>query len=139
MKVAFATQDLARVDAHLGWARHLMVYEVSAEGWVHLDTVRFEAGLAADGDPAKLEPRLAALAGCALVFAAGIGDEGEHGCARMGIVPLRRFAGQPIVTALQALQDGLRGNAPPWLRRCEQHYRRAATLDDGDGAPDTWE
>ena len=33
MKVAIATQDLARVDAHLGWARHLMIYEVSEEGW----------------------------------------------------------------------------------------------------------
>ncbi len=139
MKVAFATQDLARIDAHLGWARHLMVYEVSAEGWVHLDSVRFESGLAADGDPAKLEPRLAALAGCALVFAADIGEEGERGCARLGLVPLRRFAGHPIAAALEALQDGLRGSPPPWLRRCEQRYRRAATLDGRAAAPDTLE
>ncbi|MFM2405790.1 MAG: hypothetical protein RL223_3670, partial [Pseudomonadota bacterium] len=27
MKIAFATQDQQRVDAHFGWARHLAVYE----------------------------------------------------------------------------------------------------------------
>ncbi len=139
MKVAFATQDLARVDAHLGWARHLMVYEVSAEGWVHLDTASFAAGLSADGDPGKLEPRLAVLAGCALVFAAGIGEAGEGACARLGVVPLHRFARQPIAAALEALRDGLRGNAPPWLRRCEQRYRREATLDGRADASDTVE
>lgn len=137
MKVAFATQDLARIDAHLGWARHLMDYEVSAEGWVHLDTHRFESGLAADGDPAKLEPRLAALAGCSLVFAAEFGAEAEGACARLRVVPLRRFALQPIAAALEALQAGLRGSPPPWLRRCQQHYRRAANLDAGAEAPDT--
>ena len=139
MKVAFATQDLARIDAHLGWARHLMVYEVSAEGWVHLDTFRFESGLAADGDSAKLEPRLAALAGCALLFAAGIGEAGERGCARLRVVPLGRYALQPIATALEALRDGLRGSVPPWLRRCEQQYRRASNLDGRGGASDTLE
>jgi len=39
MRVAVATQDMARVDAHLGWARHLMIYEVSVEGYRYLPAV----------------------------------------------------------------------------------------------------
>ena len=32
MKVAFATQDLERVDAHFGWAKNIAIYELAAEG-----------------------------------------------------------------------------------------------------------
>ena len=32
MKVAFATQDLKRVDAHFGWAKNIAIYEVTPEG-----------------------------------------------------------------------------------------------------------
>jgi len=123
MKVAVATQDLARIDAHFGWARHLMLYEVSDEGYHYLETVTF-ATAPADGDHAKLAPRLAAMAGCHLVFVAEIGPEGEFGLARGGAIPIRQHAGQPIALALEALRDGLRGGAPVWLRRIEQRYRR---------------
>jgi nitrogen fixation protein NifX len=123
MKVAIASQDLARIDAHLGWARHLMFYEVSEEGFRLLGTCAFSDGRA-DGDPGKLAPRVAALAGCQLVFVAEVGPEGEFALARERIVPIRRFAGQAVVTALDALQTELRGAGPAWLRRLEQRYRR---------------
>jgi nitrogen fixation protein NifX len=124
MKVAIATQDLARIDAHLGWARHLMFYEVSAEGWAYLGLASFDVGLVQDGDHGKLAPRLAALQGCALVFIAAVGPEGEGQLARARITPMRGFAGQPVAVALDSLSQGLRGRPPAWLRQCEQEYRR---------------
>lgn len=128
MRVAIATQDLARIDAHLGWARHLMVYEVSAEGYRHLRTASFRSGLQADGDHDKLTPRLKALAGCSLVFVVDVGPDGEHRLAGKRIAPMRQFAGHPIAAALDALQDSLRRNSSRWLRREEQrgHARPGA-------------
>lgn len=123
MRIAIATQDLARIDAHLGWARHLMVYEVSAEGYRHLRTASFECGLYQDGDHGKLAPRLQALQGCSLVFVAEVGPDGELGLARQRVAPVRQFAGQPIAMALDALRDGLRGNRSVWLRREELRQR----------------
>lgn len=123
MRVAIATQDLARVDAHLGWARHLMVYDVSAEGYRHLRTASFRTGLAQDGDHDKLEPRFKALTGCSLVFVVDVGPDGEHGLAARRIAPMRQFAGQPIALALDALRDSLRRNPSRWLRREEQRSR----------------
>lgn len=123
MRVAIATQDLARIDAHLGWTRHLMVYEVSAEGYRHLRTASFRTGLRQDGDHGKLEPRLKALAGCSLVFVADVGPDGERGLAGRRIAPMRQFAGQPIAHALDAVQDSLRRNRSRWLRREEQRGR----------------
>lgn len=124
MRVAIATQDMARVDAHLGWARHLMVYEVSAEGYRHVRTASFRRGLQQDGDHAKLAPRLKALRGCTLVFVADVGPDGEVSLARERVAPVRQFAGRPIATALDALRDGLRANHSRWLRREEQRQRR---------------
>lgn len=120
MKVAVATQDLTRVDAHLGWARHLLLYDVSAEGYRYLGTRVFRRGLLADGNGEKLVPRLRALRGCALVFLVDAGPAGEAGLAREHVVPVRSFAGQPIAAALDALRDGLRRNPKGWLRRAQQ-------------------
>ena len=125
MRVAIATQDLARVDAHLGWARHLMLYEVSAEGYRHLRTKSFHSGLAEDGDYAKLEARLKALKGCALVYVADVGPDGEAALARQKSAPMRQFAGQPVALVLEAMQASLRCNASRWLRREEQQSRKA--------------
>lgn len=126
MRVAIATQDLARIDAHFGWARHLMFYEVSAEGYHHLRTVSFRNGLQQDGDHSKLQPRVKALKGCSLVFVAAIGPDGEHQLTQLRVAPMRKFAGQPIAMALDALRDGLRSNPTPWLRHEEQRQRRRA-------------
>lgn len=125
MKVAIATQDLARVDAHFGWARHLMVYELSEEGYHYLETRPLPDGRQ-DGDPAKLGPRLAALADCQMVFVAAIGPDAEAALSQARIVPIRRFAGQPVAAALDALHAELRDQPPLWLRRLEQDYRRRA-------------
>ncbi|KIL99474.1 Nitrogenase FeMo-cofactor carrier protein NifX [Paramagnetospirillum magnetotacticum MS-1] len=123
MKIAIATQDLARIDAHLGWARHLMIYEVDAEGYCYLDMATFPTGRQ-DGDHSKLAPRLKAMEGCQLALVADVGPDGEFGLARTHVIPIRKFAGEPIALALEALRDGMRGQPPLWLRQAEQRYRR---------------
>jgi nitrogen fixation protein NifX len=120
MKVAIASQDLSRVDAHLGWTRHLMFYEVDEEGYRYLDLASFPTC----GDHAKLAGRLQALNGCQLVFLADVGPDGEFGLARIKVIPIRKFAREPVALALESLRDGMRGQAPLWLRQAEQKYRR---------------
>lgn len=131
MKVAIATQDMARINAHLGWAKHLMIYEVSEEGFAFLKTASFASGQQ-DGDHGKLVPRLEAVKGCNLIFAADIGPEGERGLARAKVIPIRQFANQPVALALEALCCGLRGKAPVWLRQLEQRSR-LEDLDESNG------
>jgi len=123
MKVAVATQALARIDAHLGWARHLMIFEVDQEGYCFLETASFPTGRE-DGDHGKLAPRLKAMEGCQIVFVADVGPDGELGLARSQVTPIRKFAGEPIALALEALRDEMRGPSPTWLRQAEQSYRR---------------
>jgi hypothetical protein len=61
MKVAFATQDLKRVDAHFGWARNIAIYEVGQDGHRFVEAVQFDGDLKEDGNEDKLAAKLAAI------------------------------------------------------------------------------
>ena len=79
MKIAFATQDLKRVDAHFGWAKNIAIYNVSPEGYRFLEAVRFDADVRQDGDEDKLAPKLAAIKDCTMLYVAAIGGSGPRG------------------------------------------------------------
>jgi nitrogen fixation protein NifX len=123
MKAAFATQDCTRIDAHFGWARHLVIYDVQPEGYHYETTVSF-GSLVADGDESKLEAKLAAVEGCALVFSTDIGDVAAARLAVRDIQAMLGYAGQPIVIALEQLQETLRHQPSAWIRRHLQRERQ---------------
>ena len=111
MKVAFATQDQQRVDAHFGWAKHLAVYDVTPTGYTFLQDFGFGEDLAEDGDEDKLAPKLAAIADCAIVYVAAIGGSAA---ARDVQVLSRPLGGVGAAcTALQSLQPPRRRSALP--------------------------
>ena len=56
MKIAFATQDLIRVDAHFGWAKNIMVYHLTLNGHTFVETFTFGSDLQEDGNEDKLAP-----------------------------------------------------------------------------------
>ena len=76
MKIAFATQDLKRVDAHFGWAKNIAIYEVTPEGHRFLEAVQFDGDLQEDGNEDKLAPKLEVIKDCAILYVAAIGGSG---------------------------------------------------------------
>jgi nitrogen fixation protein NifX len=124
MKVAFATQDCTRVDAHFGWARHLVLYDVQPEGYRYLRTISFPDRLVEDGDGGKLPRKLAVVRDCALVFAAAIGETPAALLVRGDCRPILRYRDQPIITALEDLQSALRRHPSGWLRNKLLHDRK---------------
>ena len=117
MKVAFATQDRQRVDAHFGWARHLAVYDVTPRGCEWLQTFDFDGELQEDGDEDKLAPKLAAIGDCAIVYVAAIGGSAAARVVASKIHPVKVAQPEPILDILDKLQDVLKGTPPPWLRK----------------------
>ena len=117
MKVAFATQDQQRVDAHFGWARHLAVYDVQADGYRFVQDFGFGEDLAEDGDEDKLAPKLAAIADCAIVYVAAIGGSAAARVVASKIHPIKVTGPEPILDILDKLQDVVKGTPPPWLRK----------------------
>ena len=117
MKVAFATQDLQRVDAHFGWAKNIAIYELSAEGYQFLEAVQFEGDLQEDGNEDKLAPKLEAIKDCAILYVAAIGGSGAARVVALGIHPMKVPQPEPIPALLEKLQEVLKGTPPPWLRK----------------------
>lgn len=117
MKVAFATQDQQRVDAHFGWAKHLAVYEVNAQGSRFVQDFSFGDDLAEDGDEDKLAPKLAAIADCAIVYVAAIGGSAAARVVASKIHPIKVSTPEAIGDILVKLQEVVNGVPPPWLRK----------------------
>ena len=117
MKIAFATQDKQRVDAHFGWAKHLAIYDVTPTTINFVETFHFGEDLAEDGNEDKLAPKLDAIKDCAILYVAAIGGSGAARVVAQKIHPIKVPQPEPILDILDKLQDVLKGTPPPWLRK----------------------
>ena|SRR5450631_3171519 len=117
MKIAFATQDQQRVDAHFGWAKHLAVYEIDAAGYRFVQAFPFGEDLAEDGNEDKLAPKLDAIRDCAIVYVAAIGGSAAARVVAAKIHPIKVAQPEPIADLLVKMQEVLKGTPPPWLRK----------------------
>jgi nitrogen fixation protein NifX len=117
MKVAFATQDLLRIDAHFGWARNLAIYDLTPENWKLDRVVEFSGELNEDGDEDKLAPKLEALEGVSILVVAAIGGSGAARVVAKNIHPMKVAEPEPIEEMLAKLQKVIAGTPPPWLRK----------------------
>lgn len=117
MKIAFATQDKERVDAHFGWAKSIVVYDVSPEGHRFIESFDFGDKLDEDGDEDKLAPKLDAIKDCAILYVAAIGGSGAARVVAMKIHPIKVPQPESIAEILEKLQGVLKSTPPPWLRK----------------------
>ena len=131
MKIAFATQDLQRVDAHFGWAKNLAVYEISTEGSNLVEVVQFDGDLKEDGNEDKLAPKIEAIKDCAILYVAAIGGSAAARVVANKIHPIKVNAPETITEILVRLQDVLKGTPPPWLRKAlNKGSERELNFDD---------
>ncbi|WP_437558539.1 nitrogen fixation protein NifX [Acidithiobacillus sulfuriphilus] len=117
MKIAFATQDMKRVDAHFGWAKNVAIYEITPDGYQFLEAVQFDGELAEDGNEDKLAPKLDAIKDCAILYVAAIGGSGAARVVAMKVHPIKVNDPESITDILNKLQVVLRDAPPPWLRK----------------------
>ena len=117
MKVAFATQDLKRVDAHFGWAKNIAIYEIGPDGHEFVEAIEFDGDLKEDGNEDKLAPKIDAIKGCAILYVAAIGGSGAARVVANNIHPMKVNQPENIDDLLAKLEEVLRGVPPPWLRK----------------------
>lgn len=117
MKVAFATQDLKRVDAHFGWAKNISIYDLDENCHSFLETISFDGDLQEDGNEDKLAPKIEAVKDCAILYVAAIGGSGAARVVANNIHPIKVPQPENIEDLLKKLQDMLKGNPPPFIRK----------------------
>ena len=117
MKVAFATQDLKRVDAHFGWAKNIAIYDIGPDGHKFVEAIEFDGDLKEDGNEDKLAPKIEAVKDCAILYVAAIGGSGAARVVANNIHPMKVNQPEDISDLLAKLEEVLKGTPPPWLRK----------------------
>ena len=117
MKVAFASTDKIHIDGHFGQAEEFYIWEVGPEEAAFAGVVQVKGESEAGHSDDKIEARGAALSDCALVYVAEIGGPAAARLVAKRIHPLKSKDREPIAVVVEKLQEVLKGNPPPWLRK----------------------
>jgi nitrogen fixation protein NifX len=115
MKVAFTSSDGKSIDLHFGQASEYWIWEIDRERAELLGRV---SPLITEGDEEDLtRARANAVSGCAIVYAQQIGGPAAAKLVARRIHPMKTGGEVPIAETIAKLQDVLKGNPPPWLRK----------------------
>lgn len=139
MRVAFATHDRHKVDAHFASARTFMLYDIGADGHSFIeahefDTVSDESGQHAEGGEDRLSAKVEALGGCKVLFVRAIGGPAAARVIRANVHPVKLAEDEPIAQVIERLRRMLETNPPPWLRKALTDKTRGPErfIDDED-------
>lgn len=128
MKVAFASTDKVHVDEHFAQAEEFYIWEIGPEQAAFSGVVQVQSEADAPGhSDDKIEARGAALADCALVYVGEIGGPAAARLVAKKIHPIKSKEREPITVVVEKLQQVLKGNPPPWLRKAMLKSERPAT------------
>ena len=115
MKIAFTSSDGKIIDQHFGQARDYCVWEVDADAAEFLTKV---TPLITEGDEEdRTAARANAVAECSIVYTVQIGGPAAAKLVARKIHQMKTGTELPIADAIAKLQQVLKGNPPPWLRK----------------------
>ncbi len=139
MKVAFTSSDGRTIDQHFGMTRDFRIWEIGPATAAEVGTVSAlpvgeapqgapneEGGFAAVSDldeEDRIAARANAIAGCAIVYTVQIGGPAAAKLVARRIHPMKTASEVPIADVVARLQEVLRGNPPPWLRKAMNETR----------------
>lgn len=128
MKVAFASNDKVHVNEHFGQATEFYIWDVGPDqaAFSGVIQVKAEDDMSGHSDD-KIEARGAALADCALVYVGEIGGPAAARLVAKKIHPIKSKDQETITLVVERLQEVLKGNPPPWLRKAMLKNERPTT------------
>ena len=115
MRVAFTSSDGRTIDRHFGQVSAFDVWEVgpAQAGFVG----RVTAVTTGEDEEDRTTARASAVAGCAIVYTVQIGGPAAAKLVARRIHPMKTGTETPIAEVVSKLQEVMRGNPPPWLRK----------------------
>jgi len=128
MKVAFTSSTGEMIDEHFGQSTGFQIWEIGPEEAHFLAKVGV---IAAGGDEEdRIAARSDAIAGCAIVYTMQIGGPAAAKLVARKIHPMKTGTEMPVAEIVGKLQEVLRGNPPPWLRKAMNKEHAESFLDE---------
>jgi nitrogen fixation protein NifX len=128
MKVAFTSSTGETIDQHFGQCQSFHIWEIGPE---EASQTKVIDGVITEGDEEdRIAARAALLGDCAIVYTMQIGGPAAAKLVAKMIHPMKTTTEVPVAEIVGKLQEVLRGNPPPWLRKAMQRDRAGSFLDD---------
>jgi nitrogen fixation protein NifX len=116
LKVAFATDDRARVNQHFGASVGFAIFALDGVRAKLVSVAEF-AEESMDGNENKLPAKIAALSGCAAVYCLAVGGSAVRQLIASGVQPIRLEEETSIERLLTELQKAVREGGVPWVEK----------------------
>lgn len=115
MKVAFTSTTGEMIDEHFGMARNFHIWEIGPDASSFVETIII--GAHGDDEEDKIAARATALKDCAIVYTMAIGGPAAAKLVALKIHPMKTNSPVSLPETVNRLQEVLKGNPPPWLRK----------------------
>ena len=113
---------------HFGQCKNFFIWEIGPEEAQHVSTI---SSISTDGDEEdRITARAVALVDCAIVYTMQIGGPAAAKLVGRKIHPMKTEIEVPVVEVVKRLQQVLKGNPPPWLRKVMNKDTSTSFLDD---------
>jgi nitrogen fixation protein NifX len=128
MKIAFTTKTGEVIDQHFGMSDSFHVWEIGPKEAHYLETVT--VGSHGDDEEDRIGARADVLRECAIVYTMQIGGPAAAKLVARKIHPMKTGTEVPVQEIVAKLQEVLKGNPPPWLRKAMNKDQATSFLED---------
>lgn len=137
LRIAIATNDMQSLNAHFGGANRFSIWDVTSDDAHFVEALGFQdisdqSGLHKNEGEDKITPKVQALSGCKLLFILAIGGPAAAKVVNAGIHPVKLPAKESIPSIIKRVQEMMKGNPPPWLRKAMGMPSRSMDFLDED-------
>lgn len=128
MKVAFTSSTGAMIDQHFGQCTAFQIWEIGPE--TSIQVAKIDAIDTAEDEEDRIAARANAIGDCAIVYTMQIGGPAAAKLVAKKIHPMKTNTEVAVAEIVGKLQEVLRGNPPPWLRKAMNKEQAGSFLED---------
>lgn len=128
MKIAFTSSTGEMIDQHFGQTDNFLIWEVGPNEAHYLETLSVGAHGSDEDD--RISARTKILSECAIVYTMQIGGPAAAKLVAQKIHPMKTNAVVSLPETVERIQEVLRGNPPPWLRKAMNKDQQTSFLDE---------
>ncbi len=115
MKIAFTSSTGENIDQHFGQTESFMIWEVGPDEAHYHETLT--VGAHGHDEEDRISARAKILTECAIVYTMQIGGPAAAKLVAQKIHPMKTNAVVNLLETVERIQEVLRNNPPPWLRK----------------------
>ncbi len=128
MKIAFTSSTGEMIDLHFGQAENFHIWEIGPDSANFLETVAVSEHGSDEED--RIAARAKLLSDCAIVYTMQIGGPAAAKLVAQKIHPMKTNTATDLKETVARLQEVLRNNPPPWLRKAMNKGQMPSFLED---------